>query len=1088
MNNQWNLNVTSINVNGIASDMWSKLRMLHKARFDIITLQETKLKDAKLNDDLRYKWKQVSDGEAYTSPAASAQAGGVAILLSAYACSLLHDRSLIPIHSECHRQIILSATLAQHRVYIQSIYAPARRTERPDFFTNITNPVTPGNHIIGGDFNCVFDAGLDTIGDPDLATSGTPEMISWLATIDAIDPWRTQNEDKKEFTSPSGNSRIDMILISGCFTNHYTSKHLPRTIGSDHMVPFATLKSCDISSNNGHWQLPTWLAGKAAKQIEPTLNKLAASTDDPDYNNIFVRSMKTITGQCQAVHKRVLRWRNDKIERAKLRWLRAHYKAVASASEDHIADAEVARRIWIKLSDEATKQKRHRAFDKHYAEAERCTAFFLRRPRSKNVSTIPGVRAADGATSNDLEVLQSEHKHFWSTLYSINSGGSDPPITNTNIENLTNIPLPRLSEEDAAKLEQPITEADIVAQINRLPNNKAAGSDGLRAELMKQNPKLWAKVLLPIIETQLHRHGQLPRPFRESIIILLHKKGCALQPKNYRPIALLNVIAKVLSGIHNDRLRRVIGKIVPPEQTGFIPQRSISENIRFLQDSIYYAKRHHPSAIVLSLDFEKAYDRVQWRAMNAILQKLNFGPKWRRIITTMYKERTARIAVNDNLSPPFPIQRGVLQGDPLSPALFILQCSPLYAKLNNMRLAHGIPLPDNNVAPVATFYADDTNLVARSPESAVSLYNTAIWFCVNSGAKIHPEKCTAIPTGPAPPQLSNGIKILKPWQDTTILGVPTGMQITRHQQTQRVVAKMVSKCNKLTHIGRTIEGRVTVARAMILSTLWYVLGSLPTNASDSKKAQSLIYNYLNGSEEYEWDGPTVRGNIARQWYHRSRQDGGWNLAPVTRTLRGRKLSMLRTFIRDDENGHHKPWHTYIKYMLREHMSGWCTEWNDIMWWNGTQKQGDFSIGNWDALPPWWREAWKEWLRLKCEPDKQSFTLTQLLRWPVWNNRLLAANHGIDTVLYRAFSNSTTRVHMRTIRRLGFLTFRDFLTNTDAIMSGQQLYTAVMVSLSVYAPDTIIPLSACESLSRLVHALWSNTKKIGYANQHTHHNT
>ena len=1076
MENLWNITVVSINVNGFANDMWSKLRTLHKEKHDIILLQETKLKDADQNDNLMYRWKQVSDGDAYSSPAASAQSGGVAILRSAYASSILIDRDIIPVQSDNHRQIILSATLAGQRVYIQSIYAPARRADRPEFFNNLTIPTNPGSQIIGGDFNCLMNANLDTIGDRTLATTGTAELITWLTTLDAIDAWRVRHDNAKEYTSPSGNSRIDMVFISGLFTHHFNARHAPRTIGSDHMVPCVELKSCDINTGKGHWQLPTWLASKAAVFIKPSLERLATSITNPNYNEIFTKTMKDITGRCKAAHKQVLRWRKDKIERARLRWIRAHYKATAAPTEENLADAEETRRIWIYETTEASRMKRARAFDKHYAEAERCTAFFLRRPQKKNVSMIPGIRRADGTTSNDRNTIQAEHKHFGSTLYSVNSRGADPPITNSQIQNLTNIPLPRLSDVDSDTLEQPITEEDIESQIARLPNNKAAGSDGLRAELLKQNPQLWARILRPIFEDLLHRHRKLPKPLLESVIILLHKKGCTLQPKNYRPIALLNVIAKLLSSIHNNRLRKVINSIIPPEQTGFIPNRSISENIILLQDSIYYAKRHHPSSIILSLDFEKAYDRVQWGVMMAVIKKLNFGPRWRNVISTMYNQRGACLSINGDLSTPFPIERGVLQGDPLSSALFILQCSPLYAKLNNMKSLHGIPLPNNKVAPVATFYADDTNLIAKSPASAVSLYNAANWFCTNSGAKIHPEKCTAIPTGPAPPQLSNGITILEPEQDTTILGVPMGMQITRKQQTQKVLAKLIGRCNNLTHIGRTIEGRVTVARAMILSKVWYVLGALPINGSESTKIQSLVYNFLNGREEYEWDGPTVRGNIARQWFHRPKRDGGWNLTPVLRTLKVRKLSMLRSFLADNDKGLYKPWHTFITHMLSEHMQGWCGHWRDILWWNGVQKQGDFAIGRWDALSPWWRDAWQEWLKLRCTPDKNSFSRTQLRRWPVWNNRLLATSHGTHSVLYRVFTNSTTRANMRTFRQQGFLTFQDFMYGNGTIMNSHDLYTAITVRLSVSDPDEVIPLKSCAILSRILKALWANTTK------------
>ena len=133
MDSSWKLTVISINVNGIKTDMWSKLRQLHRQRHDIILLQETKLKDDDANDDLCYRWKQTSNGEAYTTPACSAQSGGVAILLSAYACTILTDRNLIPISRDDHRHILLRAKLLDQQVYLHSIYAPVHRADRPPF-------------------------------------------------------------------------------------------------------------------------------------------------------------------------------------------------------------------------------------------------------------------------------------------------------------------------------------------------------------------------------------------------------------------------------------------------------------------------------------------------------------------------------------------------------------------------------------------------------------------------------------------------------------------------------------------------------------------------------------------------------------------------------------------------------------------------------------------------------------------------------------------------------------------------------------------------------------------------------------------
>ena len=444
----------------------------------------------------------------------------------------------------------------------------------------------------------------------------------------------------------------------------------------------------------------------------------------------------------------------------------------------------------------------------------------------------------------------------------MDSNGTEAPPTHRNIHELTNLSLPRLTPEAAQILEADITEEEITKHIENLPTHKAAGSDGLKAELFQQAPKLWAKTLLPIFQSHVHRHGEIPSSFRESIIVLLHKKGNTLQPHNYRPIALVNVMAKVLSAIHGTRLRRVLRSIIPQEQTGFVPGRSITENIILISDAIHHAKRHHPSSIILALDFEKAYDRVQWPVMLRTLQKMGFGRKFITVLQAMYKNRTAKLIINGDLTPPFPIERGVLQGDPLSPALFILTCSPLYAKLQSARNAHGIPLPNDNPAPVATFYADDTNLIAKSPQSAVALYNIAEWFCKNSGARLHPGKCVAIPTGPAPPRLSNGIRVTNPAESETILGIPMGQAISREQQVRTAITKMVAKCGKWKHVGRTIEGKITIVRSIILSTLWYVMAVLPTMQAETKNIQAIVNNYINGKEQTEWGDTAARGNLS----------------------------------------------------------------------------------------------------------------------------------------------------------------------------------------------------------------------------------
>ena len=921
-----------------------------------------------------------------------------------------------------------------------------------------------------------MDPHLDTMGDQTLAIAGTTELTAWIAELGAVDAWRLANDDKKEYTSPHGQSRIDMILLAGCTANNYSAKHIPRIAGSDHGSPTVTTRSSDIEQKHGHWQMPSWLAANAARRIKPSLEKLANATDLPDYVSAFTRAMKDITGKCKATHKAVMRWRKDKEDRAKLRWIRAHMRAAANPTADLINDADNARREWVKEIEEKGRRNRARAFDRHFLEAERCTSFFLSRPRAGRSMVIPGVKAPDGSIKEDPPSIHAEHTRYWKELYSATAEGSETPPTQINIDNLKNVNLPRLSPSDAQTLEQPITDDDIIRSIDRLPKHKAAGADGLRAELFKQTPKLWARVLKPIFNMIRHSSGLMPEPFRESIIILLHKKGCTLQAGNYRPIALTNVISKILSGIHCARLRKVIPSVIPYEQTGFVLNRSITENIILLHDVAHYAKLHHPSSVIVALDFAKAFDRMQHPVMLEIQKKMGLGEKWINTIQTMYNNREARLSINGDLSNAFPLERGVLQGDPLSPMLFILACSPLYAKLREARQAHGIPIPNDNPAPVACFYADDTNLIARSPESAVHLYNVAEWFCVNSGAKLHPGKCIAIPTGPAPPTLSNGVRILSPTECTDILGVPMGPNITRQQQVGKICNKLITKCGSWTHIGRTIEGKITIARAMLLSTIWYVLAAIPTDIDEAGKMQSVINNFIKGQEEIEWNGQTARGNMPNEWFYRAKGDGGWGLTTVLHTLRTRKVTLMRSFMNDKRSHRMKPWHTFVTHMINAHTKGWSRGWSGMCFWKGLYQQEGTGLGKWEEMTPWWRDAWNEWLKLDCQPQRNSITLTQLSQWPVWNNRILTKDHGLDTTLRASFTNSSTRAHMDAIRKAGFIEFKDFINSNGAIMNGTELYTTVTVTMSVNGDEHIVPQQACNSLMRKVRALWENATR------------
>ena len=129
-----------------------------------------------------------------------------------------------------------------------------------------------------------------------------------------------------------------------------------------------------------------------------------------------------------------------------------------------------------------------------------------------------------------------------------------------------------------------------------------------------------------------------------------------------------------------NRLKRVLPSLIHDDQTGFMANRYPEDNIRLIYDLINYLNTKNASGLLLCLDFEKAFDSVDWRFMFKVLCAFGFGSDIRRWISTFYKDIKSSVTFNGHLSRWFPMQRGCRQGDPISPYSFIL-CEEIPANM-----------------------------------------------------------------------------------------------------------------------------------------------------------------------------------------------------------------------------------------------------------------------------------------------------------------------------------------------------------------------------------------------------------------------
>jgi hypothetical protein len=144
--------------------------------------------------------------------------------------------------------------------------------------------------------------------------------------------------------------------------------------------------------------------------------------------------------------------------------------------------------------------------------------------------------------------------------------------------------------------------------------------------------------------------GSLPLFYLNfGTIILLSKKENVVQIQEYMPICLLNVSFKIFTKVGTNRVTKVAHSVVRPTQTAFMPGRHILEGVLVLHESIHELHHRKLDDVLLKIDFEKAYDKVNWDFLHQTMRMKGFDPKWCRWIKEFISRGSVGIRVNDDI-------------------------------------------------------------------------------------------------------------------------------------------------------------------------------------------------------------------------------------------------------------------------------------------------------------------------------------------------------------------------------------------------------------------------------------------------------
>ena len=395
-----------------------------------------------------------------------------------------------------------------------------------------------------------------------------------------------------------------------------------------------------------------------------------------------------------------------------------------------------------------------------------------------------------------------------------------------------------LTDFEREQCEGLFTKEELLSALQGLQTGKSPGSDGLPTEFYLA---FWDSLSDSLVQVynERFRLGILADSQREGLLRLIHKKDERNLTKNWRPISLLNTDYKLASKVITERLKSVMSSIVHQDQTCSVPGRSIFSNLQLVRDVLDMIDKTNETGILVTLDQEKAFDRVDHEFLMRVLRKFGFGPSFCGWVSLFYNNVFSRVICNDQLSSPIFLGRGVRQGCPLSPLLYVLVSEVLSTQIRKCKEIEGFRLPGaGGLQFKISQYADDATNFLKTERSLFMLLQIVHRYERGSGAKLNTTKTEAMWLGR---WRDNGATPygLKWVNKMRILGVffSNGLLSVEQDNWKSKLDKLQSALNLWSSRELSFIGRAMILNVLGASRFWHVAKILvpPTWVIDSYK-------------------------------------------------------------------------------------------------------------------------------------------------------------------------------------------------------------------------------------------------------------
>ena len=412
-----------------------------------------------------------------------------------------------------------------------------------------------------------------------------------------------------------------------------------------------------------------------------------------------------------------------------------------------------------------------------------------------------------------------------------------------------------LSFHDGACLVKPFTEEEVRVAVWDVNSYKCPGPDGITFGFIKD---FWDMLQDDVMRflVEFHRNGRLSKGINSTFIALIPKVDNPHRLNDFRPISLVGSLYKILAKVLANRLRSVIGLVISDSQSAFIKGRQILDGILVANEIVDEARKLRKELILFKVDFAKAYDTVDWGYLDEVMIKMGFPSLWRKWINECVGTATALVLVNGSPTDEFPLGRGLRQGDPLSPFLFLLAAegfNVLMESLIRNNLYSGYQVGNNAGTTVSHLqFADDTLILGdKSWANIRAMRAILLLFQSLSGLKVNFSKSCLVGVNVASSWLSEAAMVLNCKVGSVpfvYLGMPIGGNPRRLSFWELLLNRIKSRLLGWSSKHLSFGGRLILLKSVLSSLPVYALSFFKAPTGIISSIESLFNCFFWGRE------------------------------------------------------------------------------------------------------------------------------------------------------------------------------------------------------------------------------------------------